>query len=360
MSVKITGLGLFTPPHIISNQELVDSFNKYVDNYNNKHNPKEPLQYSSSSFIEKASGIKNRKTLDKEGILNPERMRPNLEANQKNKPSTLAQMGLTAAHEALEQAKLKPQDIDLIIVACSNLPRAYPSLAIELQHFLGASCVAFDTNVACSSAVFGIATANQWLQHENINKAIIISPEICTAHLNFRDRDCHFIFGDAATAVVLEKNANHGLKIVNSHLQTQYSENIINEFGFLNPCQPPLEPYQYLFKQEGRKVFKNVVPMVSKHLSSQLESLQMTASDIKKYWLHQANRHINELVYQKLTGKSYDTNIAPILLDQWANTSSCGSIIGLYHHSKLAEGDFGLLCAFGAGYSVGSLLLQGT
>ena len=92
------------------------------------------------------------------------------------------------------------------------------------------------------------------------------NPEICSGHLNFRDRDSHFIFGDVATAFIVERAdtaRNGGWEIVSTKLKTKFSNNIRNNFGFLNRTAPEgIGKTDKLFVQEGRKVFKEVVPMV--------------------------------------------------------------------------------------------------
>jgi beta-ketodecanoyl-[acyl-carrier-protein] synthase len=121
-------------------------------------------------------------------------------------------MSVKAAREAIERAGCAPSDIDLVIVACSNTQRPYPAIAIEVQHALGiVEAYAYDMNVACSSATFGIQTWRVDAVRSGSARACAggQNPEICSGHLDFRDRDCHFIFGDVCTAVVVEREAAH-------------------------------------------------------------------------------------------------------------------------------------------------------
>ena len=85
------------------------------------------------------------------------------------------------------------------------MQRGYPAIAVEIQAALGIDGFGFDINVACASAAFGIETG-LGLIRAGAKRILMVNPEICTAHLNFRDRDSHFIFGDVATAVILERN----------------------------------------------------------------------------------------------------------------------------------------------------------
>ena len=151
--VVITGTGLFTPEHAIDNDALVASFNTWVDAENSRHaaaieaGEREPLAHSSSEFIVKASGIQSRYVLDAEGILDPERMRPHLPSRGNDEPSIQCEMGLVAARQALAAAGVEAADIDMVIVACSNLERPYPAVAVELQALLGTGGHAFDMKI---------------------------------------------------------------------------------------------------------------------------------------------------------------------------------------------------------------------
>lgn len=365
--VVITGTGLFTPQHSIDNDALVASFNTWVDAENARREAAsnaERLAYSSSEFIVKASGIYSRHVLDAEGILDPERMRPRLRERSNDEPSIQCEMGVIAAREALERAGVAAEDIDLVIVGCSNLERSYPALAVELQAELGAGGHAFDMNVACSSATFAIETAANAIRAGNAGRALVVNPEICSAHLNFRDRDSHFIFGDACTALVLERDdlatSADRFEILGTRLVTRFSNAIRNNAGFLNRVTDadPLA-VDKLFVQEGRRVFKEVCPMVATLIRDHLHDLGLGSEDVTRLWLHQANRHMNDLIARRVLGRDPDEHEAPIILDRYANTSSAGSIIAFHlHRDDLDAGDSGVMCSFGAGYSAGSVVVR--
>lgn len=369
-SIVISGTGLYTPPEKITNQELVHSFNTYVNDFNQAHQSQidagqiSPLLPSSQEFIEKASGIKARHVMNKAGILDPKRMKPaNLERNDEAL-SVMADVSVQACKMAFEQSRTSSQDIDFVLVACSAFQRPYPALSIEIQQALGVSGYAFDMNVACSSATFAIQTACNALKAGSAKGVLIVNPELCTAQLNFRDRDSHFIFGDACTAMVLQRQADsqseQAFVIKNTQLRTQFSNNIRNNFGFLNRTQDETPSFNdKLFYQQGRKVFKEVVPMVVETLQTHLQSHQIPVENIKRFWLHQANRGMNELICKKLTQQEPNQQLAPIILDEYANTSSAGSIIAFHQYKDdLNTGDLGLLSSFGAGYSIGSVVLE--
>nr|WP_289143152.1 beta-ketoacyl-ACP synthase III [uncultured Halomonas sp.] len=369
-NVVITGTGLYTPENAIDNAALVAAFNAWVDLHNAQHadaiarGEQEALAYSSSEFIEKASGIKSRYVLDAQGILDPERMRPKLPQRHNDEPSIQCEMATQAARQALETAQVDAADIELVIVACSNLERAYPAVAVEVQQALGTSGYGFDMNVACSSATFALETAANAIASGSVKRALIVNPEICSAHLNFRDRDSHFIFGDACTAMVLENSdvavADERYEILGTRLVTKFSNAIRNNAGFLNRVtDSDPQALDKLFVQEGRRVFKEVCPMVAKLITDHLASLELSGADLTRMWLHQANRHMNDLIARKVLGEEPSEAQAPIILDRYANTSSAGSIIAFHlHREALSEGDIGVICSFGAGYSAGSVVLR--
>ncbi len=368
----ISGTGLFTPEESISNEELVTAFNAWVDLFNDEHSEAiakgevEARTYSSTAFIEKASGIKSRFVLNKSGIIDPHRMAPKVAERPNSELSVMAEIGVKAARQALEAAGLDGSDLDAVIVAASNMQRAYPAMAVEIQAALGAKGFAFDMNVACSSATFGIQQARDSIRAGSSQRILMVNPEICTGHLNFRDRDAHFIFGDVATAVVIESKAvvqaKPHFEIIDTRLQTIFSNNIRNNFGFMNRAdESGVGAVDKLFVQEGRKVFKEVCPAVAQQITEQLADLDLQADQLSRLWLHQANRNMNDLIARRVLGRDPSDKESPTILDTYANTSSAGSIIAFHlNRDDLTPGELGVLCSFGAGYSIGSVVLRAT
>ncbi|MDO3722365.1 beta-ketoacyl-ACP synthase III [Marinobacter sp. chi1] len=366
----ISGTGLYTPPASIDNDELVEAFNQYVERFNSEHAEEiargdlEPLQPSASSFIEKASGIKRRHVVDREGILNPDRMAPYIPERSNDEPSVQCDMAVAACKGAMEQAGKTASDVDAVIVACSNLQRAYPAVAIEVQQALGIDGFAYDMNVACSSATFGLQAAVNSVENGSARAVLVVSPEICSGHLNFRDRDSHFIFGDACTAILVEREEDvaegQGFEILGTRLKTQFSNNIRNNFGFLNRAdESGIGKPDKLFIQQGRKVFKEVSPLVAETIQKQLESLSLSPDDLRRMWLHQANLNMNQLIARRVLGRDAAADEAPVILDEYANTSSAGSIIAFHKFKEdFEQGDIGVICSFGAGYSIGSVVVR--
>ncbi|REH36907.1 beta-ketodecanoyl-[acyl-carrier-protein] synthase [Paraperlucidibaca baekdonensis] len=368
--VVISGTGLFTPSESVSNAELVTSFNAYVERYNASYadaisrGEVTALAPSSVEFIEKASGIKSRYVINKSGVIDPERMYPVIPERANDELGIQAEIGVAAVRDALANAGKTVADIDGIIVACSNMQRAYPAVAIEIQQALGAGGFAYDMNVACSSATFGLQAAVDAVRGGSARCMIVVSPEITSAHLEWRDRDCHFIFGDVATAIVVEAadtcQVDGAFEVLGTRLHTQFSSAIRNNFGFLNRCDASgVDARDKLFKQEGRKVFKEVCPMVAEQILAHSGDCGLSVPDLKRLWLHQANLSMNELIAKRVLGREFNRTDAPVILDEFANTSSAGSIIAFHRHREdFAVGDAGVICSFGAGYSIGSVVVR--
>lgn len=366
----ITGTGLYTPSDSISNEELVTSLGAAVERYNREHEREirdgelEERDVSSDRWIVKASGVKSRYVLDKEGVLDPERQRPHLPLRKEDEPSIQCEISLLAIRDALKDAGREPGDVDAVIVACSNLQRPYPAIAIEVQGALGAGGWAYDLNVACSSATFGIQAAVNAIACGTARCAVVVNPEITSGHNNFELRDYHFIFGDACTAVVLEaegsQNSADGYDVLGTRLQTQFSNNIRNDFGFLNRSEDgERAPHELLFRQNGRQVAREVCPLVAQHITEHLSETGIDIAGVKRMWLHQANLGMNQLISKTVLGRPATEDEAPVILDEYANTSSAGSVIAFHRcRDDLQAGDVGVLCSFGAGYSIGSVILR--
>lgn len=369
-NVVLSGVGLWTPENKISNEELVASYNAWADAYNIENKDKiESGQLlakpkSSAEFVEKASGIKSRYIYCKDGALDIARMRPNIPQRGENELSNQAEIAIKAAKLALEDANKTPQDIDAIIVSCAYTQRAYPAVAIEVQEALGVNGFAFDMLVACSAATFGMHRAWEMIASGNAKCVLVINPELVSPQVNYTDRDSHFIFGDVATATVLESaesvNTPTSFDIVSTQAKTQYSNNIRSNFGYMSRVNDT-DPFaaDKLFHQAGRKVFKEVCPMAAEHITAHLCAHSLSPVDVTRWWLHQANINMNTLICKKLLGREASATEAPIVLDEYANTASAGSIIAFaLHHVDMQPDEIGVICSFGAGYSIGSLLVK--
>lgn len=369
--VAISSTGLYIPPDVITNEELVDAFNSFAIHENAAHTAdiaaglRQPIPSSSVEFIEKASGIKRRYVMEKSGVLDPQRMHPRLQARPDNEISLMAEIGVAAARDALARAGKKPEDIDGVICAAANMQRAYPAMAVEIQTALGIHGFGFDMNVACSSATFAIEMAVNAVKTGSARAILVVDPEITSPHLAWKDRDCHFIFGDVCTAILIERleNAPPGaFEVVGTRLLTTFSNNIRNNAGYMSRSEDRNpDDRDQLFYQEGRKVFKEVCPMAAEHITKHLAEHGLAPTGVRRYWLHQANLAMNQLIARKLLGREAMPDDAPVILDEFANTASAGSIIAFHrHHDDIKAGDVGVICSFGAGYSIGSVVVRRT
>ncbi|MEX1198339.1 MAG: beta-ketoacyl-ACP synthase III [Pseudohongiellaceae bacterium] len=368
--VVISGTGLWTPEHVVTNEELVGALNAWADRYNDQHREEieagtlQPALKSEPEFIVKASGIRQRHVYVKDGILDINCMRPRIPERGEGELSHQAEIALEAARGAIQSAGKTAGNIDAVIVSCAYTQRAYPAIAIEVQHALGIEGFGFDMLVACSAATFALHRAWEMVRAGTARAVLVINPELVSPQVNYRDRDSHFIFGDVATAVIVERadtaSSDTRFAILGTKAETSYSSNIRSNFGYMSHAYggDAFAPDK-LFHQEGRAVFRDVCPMAAKHIAGHLARYGLAPADVTRWWLHQANLNMNQLIAKKLLGRVPGAEEAPTVLDRYANTASAGSIIAFHlHHSDLQSGDHGVICSFGAGYSIGSLVVR--
>jgi beta-ketodecanoyl-[acyl-carrier-protein] synthase len=290
-------------------------------------------------------------------------MQPVFRRRREDELPEMVEMALAAAQEAIAQAGKTPEQIDLIICAASNLQRPYPALSIELQQQLGAKGYAFDMNVACSSATFAISNAVNAIRGGTASVVLVVNPEFASPQVNYTSRDSHFIFGDVCSATIIEAadtaTAENSFEIVGMRLKTEFSNNIRCDVSYVEHCYPDEDPLMPFFRQQGRKVFKELLPLVADVIESEVAACGLGAQDLKRLWLHQANINMNVFAVRKILGREPEPGEAPLVLDTYANTASAGSIIAFHQHKQgFAVGEHGVLCSFGAGYSIGCLILK--
>jgi beta-ketodecanoyl-[acyl-carrier-protein] synthase len=368
--VTISGIGVEIPEASITNEELVASFNSWVDAENPCRAAQglEPLQKSDADFIVYASGVKKRHVIEREGILDPARMAPRIPARGDEELSVEAEFGIASARKALAHAGVEPGDVDLVICSASHHQRPYPAIAIEMQQSMGTRGAGFDMGLGCSSAAAGLHVA-AGLVRAGVQKRVLVStPEIITGHLNFRDRQTHFIFGDASASMVVEAigedDARPGcFEVLDTRLWTQLSSNIRTNLGYLTRTAQD-DPYMIelegnMIKQVGNRVFKDVTVAGHRFIVDFLAEHGQTPDDIRRFWLHQANARMNAMILKLSFGHEVGHDRAPMVLERLGNTAGAGALIALEeNHADMKAGDYGLLCAFGAGYSIGGALLR--
>ncbi len=357
----ITGAGVWHPEHILTNEELCVAFNEFVRRAN-AAGAEPPLKESSPEFIERASGIKRRYIVDKTGVLDPERMCPNVPERPDDQLSVQAEFAVNAISRALAAAGRTGEEVDLVVCGTSMLQRAYPAMAIEIQHAIGARGLGFDLTLGCASVTAAIQVATTSIQAGLATCAVVVSPELMSGHNNWRERDGHFLFGDAAVALVIEPVRPGAWEILSVRTMSKFSSNIRNNFGFMNRFDPSRQfAADKLFYQQGRRVYKDVIPMAARFITDHVESHGIAPTDVARYWLHQANANMNELISQRILGREATRDEAPLIIETYGNTASAGAAIAFTeHNTDLAAGSYRLLAAFGAGYSIGSVALRRT
>jgi len=367
-NIYIAGTGIWHPEEKVSNDEIVNSYNSYVEKFNQENNLEiangslEAMEFSSVEFIEKASGIKSRYVIDKEGILDINRMMPRVKNEHPDRLSIHAEVGIQAAKKAMDQANVRPNEIDAVIVGTSHAARNYPAVAIEIQQELGINGYAYDMLVGCSSTTFAINNAYSDIASGLANSVLVINPEVSTPFVNFTHRDKHFIFGDgcAATVVQRDSTSDKAFKIIDRKLHTQFSNNIRSNYSYLNRAAVDSKDNEdLLFHQNGRGVFKDVCPLVASLISDQLEKNNILPEEISKFWLHQANGKMIRLITSKiLNTDDFDESITPMPITKFGNLASVGSLFAFNLNNDLTQGQKGVICSFGAGYSVCSIIVE--
>ena len=216
--------------------------------------------------------------------------------------------------------------------------------------------------VGCSSTTFAINNAYSDIASGLANNILVINPEISTPFVNYTKRDIHFIFGDGcvATIVTNQKNSDHAFKIIDRRLITKFSNNIRSDWSYLVRAAGNEKNIEdLLFYQNGNSVFKEVCPMVAEFITNQLKDNDIKPQDISKFWLHQANSRMVNLIVSKVIGTDdFDTSLAPLPIEKFGNLASAGSMFAFNLHNDLEKGDRGIICSFGAGYSVCSIVVE--
>ncbi len=192
---------------------------------------------------------------------------------------------------------------------------------------------------------------------------MVVNPEFASPQVDYRSRDSHFIFGDVCTATIIEAeescSSESAFRILGMRLKTEFSNNIRCDIGYTEHCFSEPDPQVPFFKQQGRKVFKELLPIVADVILAEMAAQQLAPEQVKRLWLHQANINMNIFAARKILGREPLPEEAPLVLDTYANTASAGSIIAFHKYQQgLISGDKAILCSFGAGYSVGCLVLE--
>ena len=311
MTAKIIGTGSAVPAYCMKNND----FTKFID--------------TSDEWIVTRTGIKERRIAKEE---------------------TTAGLACEAARKALQSAKIKAEEIDLILVATCSPDIFFPSTACQVQAALGAeNAAAFDMSAACAGFLFGLNTAYAYINSGGYKKVLVIGADIMTRFVDWKDRGTCVLFGDGAGAVVLEASETGLFSSV------QYAD---GSRGKVLSCSVGYEKRSSYLQMDGQEVFKFALKTVPDCIEEVLEKGNIEKEKVKYYVLHQANSRILFGVAKKLREKEEKF---PMNIQKYGNTSAASIPILLdemNREGKLEKVDILVLAGFGAGLTWGSTLLQ--
>jgi len=321
---ELWGTGRYTPPRVMTN----DEFSKILD--------------TSDQWIQERTGIRERRVSSKD--------------------ETNACMGKAAALQVLAETGLTPLDIDAIVYATASPDRLLPSQACDLQAILGAkNAAAFDVGAACSGFVFALSTAEGIIATEQGEHVLVIAAEKLTSIMDWSDRTTAVLFGDGAGATIVRKSTN-GRGILSVYLKTDgtLAELLYRPGGGAThpPSEELLKDHSYYIKMAGREVFKAAVLSMADACDHALQRAGLDAGAIDLLIPHQANIRIIEAT-AKHAGMPMDK--VYVNVDRFGNTSAASIAIALDEAVKtgrLKPGMIVMLCAFGAGFTWGSMVVR--
>ncbi|HBC89773.1 MAG TPA: 3-oxoacyl-ACP synthase [Lentisphaeria bacterium] len=328
MGIKIIGTGSYVPDKVLTNHDL----EKMVD--------------TSDEWIRTRTGIVER------------RIASDNEAS--------SDMAYKASVRAMEFARIKPDDLDLIVVATITSDRITPSTACILQSKLKAyNAACFDLQAACTGFLYSLEIVNALMStNPTYRKALIIGVEKLSMLTDWKDRNTCVLFGDGAGAVILEKRAGkHDIGgILASKLASNGSYNDLIKVpagGSAIPTSPEtIKKRMHYLSMEGQEVFKLAVNEMAKACQDVLSRAKVDISEVRWLIPHQANLRIIHAVGKKLEIPSEKVYIN---VHMYGNTSAASVVIALdeiVRTGKIDRGDYVLLTAFGAGITWGANLLR--
>jgi 3-oxoacyl-[acyl-carrier-protein] synthase-3 len=272
---------------------------------------------------------------------------------------TTASLGEAAARAALDNAGMKPEDIDLIIVATSTPDNTFPATAVNIQNRLGIHHgAAFDIQAVCTGFVYAMATADMYIRGGMARRVLVIGAETFSRILDWTDRTTCVLFGDGAGALVLEAAEGEGTSadrgILTAHLR---SDGAHKDKLYVDGGASTTGTIGHL-RMEGREVFKHAVGMITDVIVAAFDAANLTIDQIDWLVPHQANIRIIEGSAKKL---SIPMEKVVVTVDQHGNTSAASIPLALATAAgdgRIKKGDLVLLEAMGGGFTWGSVLLR--
>lgn len=258
---------------------------------------------------------------------------------------TTISMASKAADQAIKNAGISPNDIDLILVATMSPQAVLPCTACEVQKSIQADqATCFDLNAACSGFLYAYNTAQAYIASEVYKTVLVIGTETLSNLVDWKDRGTCILFGDGAGAVVLSAT-EEGIYSTVTHSDGQKKDALTCDLGSV-------------IKMNGQEIFKFAVKQIPMCIQELLEKNHLAISDITYFVLHQANKRIIEAVAKRL---QVDLEHFPMNLQEYGNTSSASIPILLHEMNEknmLHRGDKVIMAGFGAGLTWGATLLE--
>jgi 3-oxoacyl-[acyl-carrier-protein] synthase-3 len=315
--IHIVGTGAYVPAKVLTNHDL----EKMVD--------------TSDEWITTRTGIKERHIASKD--------------------EAASDLAIHAARRALDDATLKAEAIDLIVVATATPDMFFPSTGCFVQKALGIKeAVSFDVSAACSGFLYALETAKGLMEGGSYKQALVIGAEKLSSITNWRDRNTCVLFGDGAGAAVLQKKAVPG-GILSTYIRSDATHtDILNVAGGGSrlPGQTPA------IHMDGKEVFKLAV---HKMISAAEQALKLAGKKDKDLALlipHQANLRIIEAIAQRV---NIPRERVFVNVDKYGNMSAATTIVALdeaRRQGRVRKGDLVELIAFGAGLTWGAAVIQ--
>jgi 3-oxoacyl-[acyl-carrier-protein] synthase-3 len=318
---RITGTGSYLPPRRLTNADLVAELATQG-------------VASSDEWIVERTGIRARHFADA-GMFSSD-------------------LALEASKQALNAAKIAPQDLDLIIVATSTPDMVFPSTACILQNKLGANgCAAFDVQAVCSGFVYALSVADAMIQSGAARKALVVGAEVFSRIIDFKDRTTCVLFGDGAGAVVLEASTTPGILACDLHADGKHVD-ILCTPGHVSGGEVLGSP---LLRMDGQAVFKMAVGVLEEAARAVLAKAGKTEADIDWLIPHQANIRIMQSTAKKL---KLGMDKVVVTVDQHGNTSAASIPLALdaaVRSGQVKPGQLVMLEGVGGGFTWGAVLL---
>lgn len=324
IQVGISGIGSYVPDKVLTNYDL----SQMVD--------------TSDEWITTRTGIKERRISSKE--------------------EATSDLATKAALRALEDAKVNPEELDLIIVASVTPDHLFPSTASILQNNIKASkAAAFDLSAGCSGFVYGMTTGANFISAGIYKKVLVIGADTLTKIVNWEDRNTCVLFGDGAGAVVLEAcEEDYGLLSYDLGSDGSGADLLIlSGGGSRNPAtHETVDNNDHYIYMDGKEVFKFAVRTMEKASHNVVDKAGLKMEDVNLLIPHQANMRIVDAALKKL---AMDKSKAYVNLDRYGNMSAASIPVAFaeaVESGSVKKGDHIILVAFGAGLTWGSLLFR--